>query len=921
VRVAFFDRSSSDLSETTKGRLFEAMTKRLVEQRLGYVDVILRAKHASLEYDIEGRGAISNALLSGEAKAHDAKIPGSVVAELVGKLVPLSARAPHVDGLLISTSPTTPDADDYLSQFPNGIVNDRITLKSIAGENLTKLLVSSGHMIGDDTIRTRVKSEFGLEAFDTWLVVGTNGDFIAATCGPNLAASPTHYVLLSLDGTTLSVPSEISDRLVSQLPDLAPLTLAVGIGTEPVARPLPQVVPGIGWFDYKFPTAPDHFLGRNETIADVRRFVDSVQAKSTSLRALQVVSRSGVGKSSLLLKLAAELPNAVTVNIDGRSIRTPGDTRLVVTRLVQETNLELGAAISLPRTMDDLTAAFMAVGDEIAGAGRVAVIEIDQFESILSLQPVFQAVLDSVRTVTTLAAPLIWLFARKNDVAVTFDDSVGVDLAGLNAESRSISLADFSPAEGRLMLDRLSIELGEPVRPDLALAISAFAGGFPWLHKRLCAHVLSMRSTGLSQRELVQTGLRAEDLFQEDLASLSEPDKALLRTMAAHLPSTAADLARRLEGEVGAQRLTSKLNEFLNVKLLRLSGDIYDTYNDVFKTYLVTDRIPFQTRFVFRVTPGAAISLLQLIAVVGSGDFNRFHTRVGGNRIALLNKLRELRLLGLIEPTPSFVGLTREAQDAIESNRLGDQLRKGLRSNDLVTRLLDLLSVVDRLTLGDVAQELKRELPHVDVSEKTWHQYSLLLASWMEYAGLARREGDSLMLEEIPIDETLKGRAFSRGVFRTAAFVPSVRPGAVLELLNLLSKGSVAELTLRKDYANSAAGLLRDAAALDLVEVEGGTVSLGPQGRALAAGNLETGLQEIGRLALSKPNVRELFEATAKGPVDEETQKEVLSRYGSTVWSRGTWRWRLGILRAWLIATGLVRTTRSGLIRTNADSR
>jgi hypothetical protein len=602
------------------------------------------------------------------------------------------------------------------------------------------------------------------------------------------------------------------------------------------------------------------------------------------------------------------------MTIDGRNLRVPADTRLVIAQLVAELNAKYALQITLPRSQGELQETLQTAGERLRSLSAVAIVQIDQFEALLALPLVFDTVLDLIGTSTTRGLPIVWVLARKNDLATTFDESASIDLARLNELSRSVALDDFSPDESRLLLSRLAEELGTAIRSELSNAILTFSAGFPWLHKRLCAHVLSMHRAGVSQRDLVQTGLRAEDLFEEDLAGLTEQDKALLRTLAAHLPNTAAELNRRLEGEISPHRLTSKLNEFLGRKLLRLSGDVYDTYNDVFKTYLVTERIPFQTRYVFRVTPRACFDLLREIARVGPLDLSGFQRHIGCNQIAVINKLRELRLLGLIVPQPGFVALSVEAQTALETDSLGELLRRSLRANGLVLRVLDLLANEDTVSVPRIADELKKQLPHVEVSERTWQQYAQLLIAWIRYSGMAYVEGNLVRMRETPSDELLERREFYRGSFAPDTFVPSVRPVKVLELVELVRHNAMERSDIVKRFGvHQTAGLLRDGEALDLVTLNDEVVSPGRQARALFDRGGPFTVRDIATPALSKPNVRALLESASDKALDSLAQRAVLGRFGSAKWTDQTWQWRLGILRSWLLATGQARSVRGSI--------
>jgi hypothetical protein len=194
--VAFFDRDSDELTPNRKGALFEALARRLSEEA-GYTDVVLRAKHSSLEYDIEGRSVLHGVRLSGEAKAHEANIPGQVVSAFVGKLMPLAAQG-RVDGLFISTSSFTAEARDYLETTVPTLSTFNIEMTTLVGGEIPQFFADHGGYASDALLKSRVQELHGLELLDTWLVSTDSGDFQAAACGPNNVAAATGFALRTL---------------------------------------------------------------------------------------------------------------------------------------------------------------------------------------------------------------------------------------------------------------------------------------------------------------------------------------------------------------------------------------------------------------------------------------------------------------------------------------------------------------------------------------------------------------------------------------------------------------------------------------------------------------------------------------------------------------------------------------------------
>ncbi|MGW6310274.1 nSTAND1 domain-containing NTPase [Streptomyces niveus] len=922
MRIAFFDSESDELTGQRKGHLFEAFTKRLVGIA-GYRDVELRVKRSSLEYDIEALSKLHGRHLFGEAKAHEASMPGKEASAFVGKLLPLAAEHGGIDGLFISASPFTPEASDYLASLNSGVLSTaKIDLRTLVGDEIPQFLAQNGICIAEAILRDAAKSVVGLEPCDAWLVVAARGDVFVVSFSQTVLANPTHFASFSLDGSPLTLDPESVGRLSAQIPDLAELDYFSIDSSEPLNEPstisqrveLPEVVAGSGWFDYKFPSPPECFIGRADSLEGIVRFVGDVKTNATSVRAMQILSRSGVGKSSLLLKIAASDAANFAVTVDGRNLRSPSDLRLVAAQLVTVVNADAAISAEVPKSQEDTAESLRSIGDQLKKINKMAILQIDQFEALLTRPAVFQATLDIILACTSWSLPILWVMARKNDLAATYDEGAAIDLSQLNELSHPSSLDDFSPHDERAMIARLGEEIKAPVSKDLTEAVLTFSAGFPWLLKRVCAHVISMHQQGVTQVELSRGGLRAEDLFNEDLAGLEEVDKALLRTLAAHMPNTASELSRRLEGEVAIPRLTQKLNDFLGRKLLRLSGDVYDTYNDVFKAYLLTRRIPFQTRFVLRVTPGPALKLLTQIFDDGPTDVATFASRIGGNRTATHNKLRDLRLLGLLDPQSGRVAVSPEAATAIENDTLGDFLRGTLRSNALVAKVLDLVANSGSANLSDVGVLLKHELSHIKASESTWNHYSMIMANWVRYAGMADLEGDRIIHRDSPSDELLMRRDFQLGNFSAGTFIPSVRPYRVRELVEMCLGAPMARDEARRSFPkNQAPGVIRDAATLGLVAEYDNRIEITAQGRALATRSSKIEDKDIAITALSKVNVAALLDEIKKGPIGFAGQRAVLDRFGNANWTDRTWKWRLGILSAWVVASGQAKSGKKGL--------
>jgi hypothetical protein len=271
----------------------------------------------------------------------------------------------------------------------------------------------------------------------------------------------------------------------------------------------------------------------------------------------------------------------------------------------------------------------------------------------------------------------------------------------------------------------------------------------------------------------------------------------------------------------------------------------------------------------------------------------------------------------LINSARGRVSLSPETQAALEADELGELLRLRLRSNALVVRVLDLIGSRESVTVDDVREELQTQLPHVDVADSTWSLYARQLAAWLDHAGLIYVEGERLATREFPAEEPLRVRAFSGARFVPGTFLPSVRPRLVVELVeDLRDRGEITRAAAYERWGHQTApGLLRDAENLDLVVQSSDVIKPAIQAQILFRRTASVNELDVAQLALTKPNVRAVVEAAESGPLDSEAQQEIIENFGSTNWTPPTWRWRMGILRAWLVASGQVESGRGGVRR------
>ena len=368
------------------------------------------------------------------------------------------------------------------------------------------------------------------------------------------------------------------------------------------------------------------------------------------------------------------------------------------------------------------------------------------------------------------ASKIVFCIARRNDQPTTFDDRIELNLQRLLGMSYSIELKDFSRHEAVLLLSHLREEIGQPIKPSLTnLALEFAASGFPWLCKRVGAHIRdAVQKKDLSQDELIQNGIRPEELFEEDLTELDIVDREFLKDLAKYLPATLSDLSLKFDG----QQLASKLRRLQDLRLVRLIGRAYDTYNDVFKEYLKTGEIPLPSKYVFRMGPSTAKQTLDVIISHSCENVRDISTRMPKlTPDTLQNVLRELRMLGLVETLRGHITVDIEAADSYRNSKLDSLLKERVwRRNRARTRGVEPAGDAEpyhsqpahRLSSGwsSRAGSLRKKLEGIRQD----------LAGWLRFVGLVR-PGQIVDERNKPVGATRRLALSKREMFLPSIYI------------------------------------------------------------------------------------------------------------------------------------------------------
>ena len=448
-------------------------------------------------------------------------------------------------------------------------------------------------------------------------------------------------------------------------------------------------------------------------------------------------------------------------------------------------------------------------------------------------------------------------------------------------------------SEATELISHLDEEIQQPLKQKLRGMILEFsASGFPWLVKRIGAHIRDMVvKHGMSQEELIQNGVRPDELFHEDLVELDIVDREFLRDLVHYLPATIDDLSQldKFRGKF----LSNKLALFQDQRLIRLIGRTYDTYNDVFKHYIKYGEIPHLNKYTFRTSPKTAITLLRSILINRPQTTEEVQGLSNLDAGTVHNALRELRMLELLDYTRGQLKIDEESINSFEMGELDLRIKEQVwRSNGLVQDIVSRITTEGEIELKEIIRLMQEGLPLLELSDDTWDSYARTLVSWLRYVGLTN-----------PGVITADGRAIgaTRRGPKSEYFLPSSYVSQVIAVMNKFGEDETIPVADLEEMRWAKV----DCIQLGLLEEDDAkNVRITLTGDEFVSNELtrprvfQDCLQNLDYIE------RYLGQIQDKGKSHLKVLKNTL---GDTAFTDETWLWRSKILANWLEFAGIVQ--------------
>jgi len=891
LRIVSTTPGSRQAQANARGKLFEQLIAQVLKQ-FGYqVDRVTNVNYGGMEIDIEGSHTVTRTPLFAECKCYDTEVGSPPVQSFFGKYMTRWLKDKRSQGIMLAI----PGINSHARAFYNdNAESSEITFRVVEEDEIIEL-VRGRNLLSPLEQAKETATKNGGSAREWNLIFSENGLYWLLFVIPTGSGIASQIAFVSQRGD-LIVDDATIEPILEAMPELrdfevvkdAPQVILTRKATE--VEEIVEVRGSTSCFEYQFPASPEHFVGRTEAISQAIAFVDEVRAGLTSSRGIVFLANSGWGKSSAVLATVARLSalGHYAIAIDSRTCSSSQFMMQVVRHCLRRFSGS-NPAIS---GFDDAVERVIQFGQEAASQAKVVCIFLDQFENVFFQVDTLRRLHELFLRICDARTPVILGFSWKTDLVGMTSDFPYQLRDTIQSASRRIHLDRFSEVETNRLLGLLSKELRSRIRADLRFFLSEFSQGYPWLLKKLCAHVKTLRESGVQQSEIANTLLNVEQLFLQDLNGLSPDEEDILRRVARSAPISVADMAENFDWNM--------VQSLLNIRLLVRVGNKIDIYWDIFRDYLNSNYLPPQENYILRMDIGPVLRMIEALqSTGGTAKMSQLRTALGVNERSLVNVIRDARIVGLIKVKEDCLVFQLQSREGTLNEMVARHLHDRLRRNRVVQSVSEHAAGTQLATIESIAELMKDLCPYISASSATWVIYARSMTKWMQFSGLVKVDGSGHVFHPDKAPNTVT--TFSVGRKGPRVFPIQWGPAEAV-LLRLVAAGARKE---RPDFSGMSPSTVKKALTvlqdIGFIHHDPGFVRFAPE--ALAYANKPDDrlrlLRDAARQVDSFNTFLTILEESDDRRLPNQLLGERLATQLGTNWSAGTCDVNAKILLDW----------------------
>ncbi|MCG5056830.1 MAG: restriction endonuclease [Limnoraphis sp. WC205] len=353
--------------------------------------------------------------------------------------------------------------------------------------------------------------------------------------------------------------------------------------------------------DYKRPCNPKYFVARQSLIDEFWKFAESVKDGETQTRIICFSGKSGVGKSSLVLKLKADCDrdndkkNFYIYHVDVRSasggLFVASAIKNAIQKAIDEKFIELqNHKVSIDSIEQPLfrSSSLQLVLEKLRSSQKTIIVFFDQFEELLTKESMFSVYEQFQRLayeINSLKENIILGFCWKTGIRYSDEHKAYYLWHDLSSLRREIVVEEYFNYQESSQLIR-QFNNRSKINQQLENFIVRECPGYPWLLRLICSEIYNsnlsgteVKNSSVSQTEnnIIKT------IFDKQLARLSPKQHECLQVIAERQPIPTSELNFFKE---------SVIKHLEQERLILITGKNCTLYWDIFQEYCLDDTIP-----------------------------------------------------------------------------------------------------------------------------------------------------------------------------------------------------------------------------------------------------------------------------------------------------------------------------------------
>lgn len=730
----------SSASTKDKGDLLEDLTAKLLAAQS--YEVIKEIRFTAIELDLLCKHKISGKEIYVECKAYrDKPIDANILKNLAGTRDFME----YSEAWLISTAEYGKEAKGFIETWQKKPAEKATMLSFYEPKDVINALVSANVIKKppQDKATDYCKSQ---NLLGGWvLLITPYGNLWAVTI--LVGGIPNKVIFYHASNNEPVIESKLIANLLGTDTSLATLEFEAQTANtvkpiSPVAEDVgevAQVQTGLEWSDYR-PARPQDFVGRAKDITFVFDFFKQALTQSTNTRIFALTGDSGMGKSSLIAKLADKSKNVQNKNkyfifpVDVRAATSPSYIYSALLKCLSAAQLQGYGDPDIELVISDVSnplnsSTLKKYLASVATQKKLIVLIFDQFEELYSKPELFEVFNRAKALLLNAASACSCLclgFAWKSDSTTQGDHPAYFFWHQLSDYRITRKLSPFSDSESNTAINIFEKELGQKLQSDLRHNLIVSSQGYPWLLKKLCIHIYEKIKSGIDQENLLANKLDIASLFDTDLNQLSKADRACLQIVAQRAPVDWFEVTESSSSEA--------LDSLMHRRLVIKSGDRLNVYWDIFREYLLTRKVPIiPLRYLPSTEPASVIKIAKLLKLGKAVSTQELVASSGLTEGSIQNTGTDINMFGVATREGGAYQLNPDLIEADETAIL-QAVREKFKKHAFTLAIQDRTSN-SIITLSDAITILQEIFPNSTYADKTWHIYTLRICKWLELCG------------------------------------------------------------------------------------------------------------------------------------------------------------------------------------------